>query len=204
MKFGFLTPKEKKIFDKLDTAIKVQDFLDKVPINFEKTRETLLSPRKVLERKRAHCMEGALFAAAVFWYHGAKPLLLDLRTTKDDFDHVVALFKQNGKWGAISKSNHGVLLYRDPIYSSVRELAISYFHEYFLQNRKKTLREFSEPFDLRKFGTGWIVSDKDLWYIDKALDRSPHHPLLDKKSLANLRLADRIQIRAGNLEIYKP
>ena len=106
---------------------------------------------EVLRAGKAHCMEGALLAAAILEFHGHKPLLLDLRSTSEDLDHVVALFKQNGYWGAISKTNHVVLRYREPIYGSVRELAMSYFHEYFLDNGKKTLREYSVPVDLGKF-----------------------------------------------------
>ena len=200
--FG-LTPLEIKIFEKLNTPVKIQDFIHKIPINFEKKGETLLSPREVLRQKKAHCMEGALFAASVFWYHGELPMILDLRTIRPDFDHVVAIFKRNGYFGAISKSNHGVLLYRDPIYKTIRELVFSYFHEYFLQNGKKTLRNYSKPFDLRKFGTTWITSNQDLWHIDKALDKSPHIDLLNAKLIATLRPADRIQIQAGNLEIFK-
>jgi hypothetical protein len=96
-------------------------------------------------------MEGALLAAAILEFHGHKPLLLDLRSTNDDLDHVVALFKQFGCWGAISKTNHVVLRYREPVYKTLRELAMSYFHEYFLDNGKKTLREYSVPFDLKSF-----------------------------------------------------
>ncbi len=198
-----LDQSETKIFRKLDTPIMVQDFLDKIPINFEKHGETLYSPRQVLRENKAHCMEAALLASAVFWYHGQKPMLLDLRTTKDDFEHVVALFRQNNRWGAISKSNHSVLLYRDPIYRTIRELVMSYFHEYFLDSGKKTLRNYSRPFDLRKFGTEWVTSEEQLWDIDQALDASPHVQLLDKKMIESLRPADQIAIKASNLTRFK-
>src|SRR3989344_7563100 len=124
-----LTPPEILVFKKLRTPQKIQDYLDALPINFEDSGETYRSPRRLLGAKEAHCLEGALFAAAVLAYHGQKPLLLDLRTTPRDEDHVVALFRQNGRWGAISKTNHAVLRYRDPVYKDVRELAMSYFHE---------------------------------------------------------------------------
>ena len=97
-------------------------------MNFEPHGDTLKSPRYVMKEKNAHCLEGAFFAAAVLWYHGEEPLLLDLQSTSEDYDHVVALFKRNGRWGALSKTNHAVLRYREPIYRSADELAMSYFH----------------------------------------------------------------------------
>lgn len=202
MKFN-LTSKEVKLFQKLDTPIKIQDYLDKLKINFEKTGETCRSPRQVLLRKKAHCIEAAFLAASIFWYHGRRPLLLDLVTTNDDFDHVVCLFQENGYWGAISKSNHAVLLYRDPIYKTIRELVLSYFHEYFLDDGKKTLRTYSEPFDLRKFGTDWIITDKSLLRIANAFDRSPHHKIVGSKQIKRLRKADKISIKAGKLTTFK-
>ena len=97
-------------------------------INFEHGGETNHSPIVVLKKRKAHCFEGAVFAAAVLAYHGSKPLLMDFATAYDDEDHTVALFRKNGLWGAISKTNHAVLRYRDPVYRTPRELAMSYFH----------------------------------------------------------------------------
>lgn len=199
-----LTPAETKLFKELNTPQKLQDYLQYVPFNFEKQGETLRSPRDVIKHYKAHCMEGALFAGAVLWFHGYNPALLDLRAVRPDFDHVVCLFQVNGLWGAISKTNHGVLNYRDPIYVSVRELAISYVHEYFLQNGKKTLRNYSEPFYLKPLGESWITSSKPLWYIDMALDKSKHIDFFDKKTVKLLRKADRVQIEAGNAEVFNP
>jgi hypothetical protein len=198
-----LNKKEERIFQKLNSPQKIQDFLDRMPINFEKQGETCLSPREVLKQNRAHCIEAAYLAAAILWHHGQKPLLLDLVTTDGDFDHVVCLFKVNGFWGAISKSNHAVLLYRDPIYKTVRELVLSYFHEYFLDNGKKTLRTYSAPFDLRKYGTDWITLEKSLLYIADDLDGSKHFNILNKKQIAALRKADKIAIKAGLITAFK-
>ena len=123
-----------------------------------------MSPRMVLKTKKAHCVEGALFAAAVLEFHGHKPLLLDLRSTRKpwDYDHVLTVFKKDGFFGSISKTNHAVLRYREPIYKSVRELAMSFFHEYFLDNGRKTLREYSELFNLSKLKMNWRTSKKNL------------------------------------------
>src|SRR6185369_11408520 len=149
--FKNFTKAELAVFKRLNSPKKVQDFLDKLPINFEEHGDTCYSPRQLLKQKKSHCSEGAIFAATAFWYHGGKPMLMDLKAPGDDFDHVVALFKVHGYWGAVSKTNHAVLRYREPIYKTLRELALSYFHEYFLHDGTKTLREYSRLFDLNYF-----------------------------------------------------
>lgn len=196
-----LTKDEEQVFKKLSSPAKIQDYLNSISYNFEQTGETCMSPRRVLRTQRAHCLEGAYLAVAALWYHGEKPLLLDLRSTKHDLDHVVALFTRNGCFGAISKTNHAVLRYREPIYKTIRELALSYFHEYFLNsNGQKTLREYSQPFNLQKMGSAWITEESDLWEIGAALDDSPHKAVLPHGMQAReLRKADDIEIRAGQL-----
>jgi hypothetical protein len=200
-----LTKDEEKLFKKLNTPSKIQDYLNSIPYNFESAGETCMSPRHVIRTKCAHCLEGAYFAGAVLWYHGEKPLLLDLRSTKHDLDHVVALFKKDGYWGAISKTNHAVLRYREPIYKTLRELVLSYFHEYFLNaTGVKTLREYSKkPFDLRTFGKTWITTDEDLWEIGAILDDAPHLSVLPSGMKPKvLRKADQVEIEAGKLVEY--
>ncbi len=189
----------------MNSPQKIQDYLDSLPINNYFYKETMHSPRRVIESGRAHCMEGALFAAAVLWHHGAKPYILDLKTVgfPEDYDHVVALFKENGHWGAISKTNHIGLRYRDPIYKSIRELALSYFNEYFSSNGKKTLRSYSKPFDLSKLGTRWIISEKDLWDIEKSLDKSPHIDIISKKMVKSLRNAGDFEKKVSKLKEWK-
>jgi hypothetical protein len=200
--FG-LTKKEEKILRKLNSPRKIQDFLDKIPINFEPEGDTCFSPRKVLKENRCHCIEGAFLAAAIFWLHGKKPLVIDLKTTEDDFEHVVAVFKENRKFGAISKTNHPVLRYREPVYNSVRELVMSYFHEYFKDNGKKTLRSYSMPINLLIFGAEWITSNENLWHIHDYLDTVRHYKILNKKQIRNLRKADKIEIEAGKIVEWK-
>ncbi len=198
-----LTKKEEKILKKLNSPKKIQDFLNKIPINFEPEGDTCFSPRKVLRERRCHCIEGAFLAAAIFWIHGRKPLVIDLKTTEDDFEHVVAVFKENGKYGCISKTNHAVLRYREPVYNSVRELVMSYFHEYFKDNGKKTLRSCSMPINLARFGAEWITSEDNLWHIHDYLDKVRHYKILNRKQIANLRKADKIEIKAGKLVEFK-
>lgn len=188
---------------KLKTPAQIQDFINKIPFNFEKHGETHNSAAVSLKRNKAHCFEGALIAAAALWMQGRKPLLLDLKTARPDFDHVVALFKYGKYWGAISKTNHNVLRYRDPVYKSVRELAMSYFHEYFLADGKKTLRKFSRPFDLSKEGTYWIISKENLASLAHKLDKSPHTDILTPRQIKNLRRADEIEVEASGLTEWK-
>lgn len=199
-----LSKKELGVFKKLSTPAKIQNFLDKLPINFEKKGETYTSPRVTLRRKKAHCLEGALLAATALWLQGRDPLLLDLKTTKDDTDHVVALYKINGHWGALSKTNHAVLRFRDPVYKTIRELALSYFHEYFLnKNGKKTLRSYSKPFNLKTLGEEWITTEKDLYKIAEKIDHIKHFALFPEKNEKFLRPANKIERRAGNLTEWK-
>lgn len=205
-KFNY-TKDEEKLFKKLNTPAKIQDFLNTISFNFEKKGETCKSPRKVLADKTAHCMEGALFAAAALENIGYQPLIIDLRSSKKpfDYDHVVAVWNEDGFYGAVSKTNHGVLRYREPIYKTIRELVMSYFHEYFLNsNGLKTLREYSDPFDLNHFNKiEWRTSEKDLFEIPKHLDKTIHHQILTKKQIKNLRKADKIEIEMGKIEEYR-
>ncbi len=190
---------EVKLFKKLNSPQKIQDYLNNVPFNFDERASSCLSPRMVIKRNKADCIEGAIFAAAALEYHGSKPLLLDLRSTKMpyDYDHVVALFKLGKYWGAISKTNHSVLRYREPIYKNVRELAVSYFHEYFLDSGKKTLREYSVPFNLNSLNKiNWRINEKSLSEVIDRLDKIKHNKILSKEQEKNLRKADKIEIES--------
>ncbi|MBP6859913.1 MAG: hypothetical protein KBC69_04855 [Candidatus Magasanikbacteria bacterium] len=199
-----LTKQELKIFKKLTTPIKIQDFLDSVPVNWEKKGETYMSPRRALQAQKMHCFEGALFAAVALWLNGEEPLVMDFKNKGDD-DHVVALYRRNGYWGAISKTNHASVRFRDPVYKTIRELALSYFHEYFRErDGKKTLVSFSsKPFDLRVFGTGWITTPEDLDAIAEAVDVAPHTMIYPKKNARFIRTADAMEQKAGRLIEWK-
>lgn len=192
---------ERKLLAKLNTPKKIQDFLENLQPS---TRDSSFSPRRVLTKRKANCIEGATLAAVILWFHGHRPLLLDLTSTANDLDHVVALFRLSGHWGAISKTNHAVLRYREPVYTSIRELAMSYFHEYFLDTGLKTMRTFSRAFDLSKIkDKTWLTTKKAIWQIADKLDHSPHTKILTKRMIKNLRPADPIEITAGKLKAYK-
>ena len=200
-------PKEFSIFKKLRTPGDIQNFLNTLPMNFTGRKHTYASPLVVLQTKKAHCMEGAMLAAAALWHLGQQPLLLDLTTVAPDDDHVVALFKEGNRLGAISKTNHAVLRYRDAVYRDPRELAMSYFNEYFLDSGVKTMRSYSAPFDLLKcraaHGDEWLTSCGDLEDIAAALDFSKHFQIIKKGAERMLRRADRSEIEAGKIVEWK-
>lgn len=196
------TQKEKTLLQKLNTPAEVQDFLNGLPFNFETGGETLKSPLFVLREGKAHCLEGALLGAYILSLHGFKPYILHLKATKHDYDHVIAPFKVRGLWGALSKTNHAVLRYREPIYKNIRELVLSYFHEYFLNDGRKTLRQYSKPLNLNAFGN-WAVMQGNLWDIDKKLDKTKHYDILPKAHIKRLRKADKVEIRVGKVVEYK-
>ncbi|TAK96047.1 hypothetical protein EPO05_02730 [Patescibacteria group bacterium] len=199
-----LGKKELKILKALNTPGKIQDFLNQLPNNREEDGDSFLSPMSVLEKKFCHCTEGAILAALALRLQGEPPLVMDLMANKHDFDHVVTLFKRYGKWGAISKTNHSVLRYREPIYSSIHELAISYFHEYFDKQGRKNLRSYSLPVNLKRFDKlGWMTSKNDIYYIPEYLAEVKHYPLLSHKQIRNLRRADAIEIEVGEIVEWK-
>ena len=197
-----LTPRETNVFARLNSPNRIQNFLDSLPINFESHGETYMSPRRVLTSQTAHCFEGALFVAAALAFHGHKPLLMDFQTRYDDEDHVVALFRQNGLWGAFSKTNHAILRYRDAVYKTPRELAMSYFHEYYVWDGRKSLRAYSAPFDVSRFAPErWVTANDELEWLVETLDTSKHFPIVSKINLHELRRASRIELR--NLKIVE-
>lgn len=201
MNFG-LTRSEENILRKLSTPIKIQDFLDNIPLNYEKNGDTHMSPRRVLREKKAHCIEGALLAATALWFAGEPPIIMNLssRMGRGDVDHVVALYKRGGYWGAISKTNHSTIRFRDPIYRTPRELALSYFHEWFVNKTgEKVLECYSKPLDMRKFGIDWITSEKDLWNIADALSERKHYFIVPKGNWRYVRRADSMELKAGKL-----
>lgn len=198
-----LTKAEFALLRRLDSPRKIQAFLYALKQNFEPDGDTCRSVREVLRTRRAHCIEGAMLAAAALWVHGEPPLLLDLRAVRD-YDHVVALYRRNGLWGAFSKTNGVGLRGRDPVYRSLRELALSYFHEYYNRAHQKTLREYSVPFDLRRVGPEvWITNGRHAWDVAEALDALKHYKLFGKRVLKDITRRDPFERRVGELLQYR-
>jgi hypothetical protein len=185
---------------RLTTPEKIQRFLDdRVGYNKEKGGATCRSPRRVLRDRVAHCLEGALFGAAALQVQGWTPLLLDLEAIRDD-DHVLALFRQRGCWGAIAKSNYAGLRFREPVYRTLRELAMSYFEHYYNLRGEKTLRTYSRPVNLRRFDRiHWMIAEGDLWPISDYLFQIPHRRLLTPGVERRLNRMDARLMAAGKV-----
>ncbi len=199
-----LTRAEFSVLARLSSPAKIQGFLDALPANFEIGGQTCLPVREVLRQRRAHCIEGAMLAACALWVHGEPPLLMDLRAERD-YDHVVALFRRGSCWGAISKTNPPLLRWRDPVYRTLRELAMSYLHEYANDRAQKTLRSYSRPFDLRGLDPKvWVTSGKNCWGVGEAVDEIRHYRLVTKRQARALRLRDALERKAGALFEHRP
>jgi len=187
-----LTPGEFAVLRRLDAPHKVQAFLTALRQNFEPNGDSCRPVRVVLRERSAHCIEGAMLAAAALWVNGEPPLLLDLRAVEgQDVDHVVALYRRNGCWGTLAKANGPMLRGRDPVYRSLRELAMSYFHEYVNKRGRKTLREYSRPFDLRSMDPAlWVSGTEDVWDLVERLDAHPHTRILNARQIETLSRPD--------------
>lgn len=192
---------ELHVLDRLDSPAEIQSYLNALRANFELEGDTCMSPRLVLRTGSAHCVEGAVLAAAAMRLHGRPAQLVELLTTADDDPHVIAIFRERGFWGALGKTNHAVLRYRDAVYKTLRELVMSYFHEYFLNsNGRKTLRSYTRPMQLSQFDKrGWATSEEPVDYIPKKLEEADHIDLLAEWQVRALRVADPIEIDAGKL-----
>jgi hypothetical protein len=174
-----LNKDELHLLRQLSTPLKIQKHLDRLPYNKERDGETCRSPRLVMRYKTAHCFEAALFAAAALRVNGYAPFILDLESVRDD-DHVIAVFRANGCWGAIAKSNYAGLQFRTPVYRTLRELALSYFEHYYNLKGEKTLRGYSRPVSLARFdGIQWMTTEEPLWAIAEYLCDIKHTAILN-------------------------
>ncbi|MBI3271386.1 MAG: hypothetical protein HYZ53_20515 [Planctomycetes bacterium] len=184
----------------------MQAFLDSVPYSADPVYRC---PRSVLRDRVAHCFDGAVFAAAALRRLGHPPLLVDLRAVRDD-DHILALFTRHGRFGAIAKSNFVGLRFREPVFRTLRELALSYFEDYYNLEGEKTLRSYSAPVDLRGFDRlDWPERDEAMEEIARRLDSARHFPLLSPKLISALSRMDRRSFESGMLGVnaaglYKP
>jgi hypothetical protein len=190
---------ERNLLLRLTTPERVQRFLDeKIVYDDDKKHHTCRSPRRVLRDRLAHCLEGALFAAAALRLQGHPPLILDFEAVRD-VDHVVTLFRKRGHWGAIAKSNYAGLRFREPVYRNLRELAMSYFEHYFNHSGEKTLRSYSRPVNLTRFDRmNWMTAEEDLWEVPEYLCDIAHTPLLTAGMERHLNRVDH-RLRAAGL-----
>lgn len=198
-----LTQGEFNRLARLDTPQKIQRFLNRTPSNHELHGETLHSVREVLRHRHAHCMEGAFLAAAALWVQGEPPLMVHLDCDLSDYPHAIVVFRRGRCWGAISKTNGAPLRYRDPVYRSLRELAMSYFHEYFDKRGRKTLRSFSKAYDMRRFAPElWVTNPKPCWKVHDRLAALKHFALVTRRQERLLITRDPFERQVGKLVQY--
>ena len=194
---GSFTPSELRKLRSLKDPYGIQKFLNAQPYHLA---DTAWSPRRVLRENTSHCFEGALFAAAALRANGYPPLIIDLEA-EHDTDHVIAVYKQRGRWGAIANSNYTGCRYREPVYRTLRELVMSYFDVYFNQRGERTLRTFSNTVNLARFdGMNWMTTDQPLWFIAEYLFTIRHFRLLQPGMSKRLHRLDGRSFRAGCLD----
>ncbi len=187
------TPAELRKLRSLKDPHGIQRFLDDLPYHLA---DTAWSPRRVLRAGTAHCLEGAIFAAAALRANGYPPLIFDLEADHDT-DHVVAIYRTNGHWGAVAKSNFAGCRYREPVYRSLRELAMSYFNAYFNLRGARTLRTFSRPVNLARFDDRrWMTTEEPVWFIVHYLFKIHHYKLLKPGMARRLHRVDERLFRA--------
>ncbi len=184
--FGFTAAELRKLRSLKDPD-GIQRFLDALPYHLA---DTAWSPRRVLREGTAHCLEGAIFAAAALRVLGYPPLLLDFEA-EHDTDHVMAIYQVKGHWGAVAKSNYTGCRSREPVYRSLRELAMSYFNIYFNLRRERTMRTYSRPVSLARFDQQqWMTTEKPVWFIVYHLFEVPHYKLLTRAMIKRLHRVD--------------
>lgn len=192
-----LTKAEQVIVAELTSPPNIQAFLDQTSYS---TEDIYRCPLRVLRERRAHCFDGAVFAAAALRRLGFPPLVLELIPNERDDDHLIALYKREGLWGAVAKSNFVGLRFREPVFRNLRELVLSYFEQFFNVAGEKTLRAYTLPLDLARFDTlGWAVTDEPMDRIAEALDRKRRVSIITDETVRHLSLSDERSRRAGLL-----
>jgi hypothetical protein len=191
--FG-LSPQNLRTLRALKTPAQIQKFVDAIDYQYA---DTAMSPQRVLRERKGHCLEGAILAAAALRVNGYPPLLMDLEAVRDD-DHVLALYRQEGLWGSIAKSNFAGLRFRAPVYRTPRELALSYVDHYYNLRGERTLRAYSAPMNLARLDNQhWMTSEEDVWCVPELLIAARHYPLFPDKVARSLPRLDRRSFEAG-------
>jgi hypothetical protein len=190
------TPKELRKLRTLKDPHGIQKYLEAMPYHLA---DTAWSPRRVLAENTSHCLEGAMFAAAALRANGFPPLIVDLEA-EHDTDHVIAVYRIGGYWGSVAKSNYTNCRYREPVYRTIRELALSYFNGYINLRGERTLRRYSRPINLTRFDREyWMTTDKPIWFIVYYLLDIPHYKLFNDQAAKRLHRVDRRTYAAETL-----
>jgi len=191
--FG-LSPADARTLRALNTPARIQKFVDSIEYDYAHSAR---SPQRVLRERKGHCLEGAMVAAAALRMNGRPPLLMDLEAVYDD-DHVVALYREHGLWGAIAKSNFAGLRFRAPVYRTLRELALSYFEHYYNLRGQRTLRSYSQAVNLARLDRlDWMTAEEDVWCVPELLIAARHYPIVPDHVARALPRLDRRSFEAG-------
>jgi hypothetical protein len=181
--------------DQLTSPSAIQTFLDELDYS---TEAIYRSPLQVVCERMGHCFDGALFAAAMLRRLGYPPLILELLPNDRDDDHLLAVYKRDGRWGALSKSNFVGLRSREPVYRNLRELVMSYFEQYYNIDGERTLRGYTLPLNLAAFDRhNWMCRQEPLDGIADRLDHIRRVSLLTSATIDNLTRIDERSRLAG-------
>lgn len=197
---SLLNNREKEIIERLSTPVKIQEYLDSIPYPAGNANR---SPLQVMREQQAHCLDGGLFAAAMLRYLGYPALLLEMQPEAGmDDDHVLALYRVDGCWGAVAQSNYTGLRSREPIYRSLRELVMSYFEFFYNVNGDKTLRGYSRPINLARFDhLGWMWLQKGADAIEEYIKQVSIVPILSQAQIDRLAPMDKLSFEAGRMGV---
>lgn len=191
-----LTGSERRLLARLSCPVRIQAFLDDLTYSHE---DSYRCPLRVLRDRKAHCYDGAVFAAAALARLGYPPLVVNLfPKTRDDDEHLLAIYRQHGAWGAVAKSNFVGLRFREPIHRTLRELVISYFEHYYNLAREKTLRSYTRPLNLTAFDRQqWLTRDETMDLIADRLSAMRRMPLMERSMIAGLSAMDERSYQGG-------
>jgi len=173
---GLFTREEQRVIRALGTPAAVQRFLNALPYNTEPPPDpaTLRSFRGVVRRRTANCIEAAISAAVILEQHGYPPLVMSLESI-DGLDHVIFVYQRRGRWGSVARSRDPGLHGRQPVFRSLRQLALTYFEPYI--DETGCLRAYGAV-DLRVLGTyDWRLSPRNVWKVERLLFEIPHRPI---------------------------
>lgn len=194
MFYNAMNKAELKVFTALKSPVAVQTFLDRIPY---RSTPRYLSPLTVLKEGHGCCFEGAVFGAAALRAIGYPPLILEITAERDD-EHLIAIYRRDGRWGSVAKSNYAGLRGREPVYKTLPELVLSYFEFYFNIHRERTLRGYTLPLHLAKYDNSrWMTNDSKLHLIAKGLDDHRHITLFNRKMIKDFSLVDLLTFKAG-------
>ncbi len=195
-----LSNQERAFMETLNSPFKIQAFLDEIKYP---SGDENRSPLQVLRDGEAHCLDGGLFAATALQLIGFPPMIIDLQPEPErDDDHVLALYRIDGFWGAVAKSNFNGLRFREAIFRTTRELALSYFEDFFNVLGEKTLRSYSRIIRLESFDhLNWMVNPAGVDAIERYLKRIKTRPLISPDQAQRLSPVSKRSFAAGTLGI---